>query len=446
MPTESEDAGTSSYWLGAVDARPLAIFRIALGLVLLQDLYAQARGLEAFYTDQGIFPRAPPAMPWMWSVFQLTGTTVGVTLLFATGALATLAFTAGLFTRVATAATWVLFVSLEHRVPEIHNGGDRLAALLLFFGAFANLSGRYSLDALRSGGCTEVPALAPRLLQATPVLLYFSTAIEKIRDAGWGWFDGSVISANVRLRGWTRFGGVWLQGHPSLCTAIGAATIVIELAIPLLFYSPFAPRVTRLLAIIGHVGLQVGILLSFKVAMFTYVALATTPLWFVPSWLDRFEAKPLGGSGSAAPRLDPAGLLLVGIFALVAIAPHTPKTVGRVLPWTALDLNVGLFAWAYPSMHWEPRGELEDGRAVDPLPPDADFSDRFTNSLWMQLPYRLQDYGPLGRMVCERFESHGGPRLRRWSLTRVIMAPYREGEPPREEKRRIVLEQDCDHR
>jgi hypothetical protein len=28
----------------------------------------------------------------------------------------------------------------------------------------------------------------------------------------------------------------------------------------------------------------------------------------------------------------------------------------------------------------------------------------------------------------------------------VIMAPYREGEPPREEKRRIVLEQDCDHR
>jgi hypothetical protein len=376
----------------------------------------------------------------MWSVFHLSGSPGGVKALFALGALVTLAFTVGLFTRPATVATFILFVSLEHRVPEIHNGGDRTAAVLLFFGAFSSLGARYSVDALRIGPRSTVPAMAPRLIQAVPLLLYVETAIEKLRVAGQGWFDGSVISANVRLHGWTRFGGVWLRAHPSICAAIGVATIVLELAVPLLFYAPPA-RFTRPLAVVGHVGLQMGILLAFKVAMFTAVMLAATPLWLLPDWLDKLKLEARGDEATQRARLP--AWMLAGVFALVAMTPLTPGTIGRVLPWAGLDLNIGLFAWAYPSMRWESKGELEDGRVVDPLPPDADFSDRFMNSLWMQLPYRLQDYEPLGTMVCRRYADAQGAHLKRWSLTKTVTPPYRAGEPAAPEKRRVVLDHGC---
>jgi hypothetical protein len=433
--------------LGAFDARPLALFRIALGGVLLEDLACQARGLATFYTDDGLFPRGPRSMPWMWSVLDLTGSRSGVGLLFALGAVVTLAFTLGLFTRLATALTFVFFVSLEHRVPQIHNGGDRMAAVLLFLGLFTDLSGRYALDAWRRGARAEVPGLAPRLMAAVPALLYAQTAIEKLRDAAGGWFDGSVIYANLHLVGWTRAGGVWLRAHPSLCTASGVATILLEIAVPVLFLLPSSIRPARALAVLGYVGVQLGILATLKVAMFTNVMLAATPLWLLPEWLDRvggvLAAKGARLVTEVALRPSASTAVPALVFAAITFAPLWPAAAMPLLPWAGLDLNVGLFAWAYPSMRWEKAGELEDGVSVDPLPAGADFSDRFANSLWMQLPYRLEAYEPLGRFVCRTYDAGGGAKLRRWSITKVIRPPYRAGEAVPEETRRVMLEAEC---
>jgi hypothetical protein len=445
--TPDRSSFTSRFWQGAFDARPLSLFRIALGAALLQDLACQAAAIATFYTDDGIFPRGPRSMPWMWSVFDLTGSRAGVAFLFALGALVTLAFTVGLFTRFATALTFVFFVSLEHRVPEIHNGGDRMAAVLLFFGLFADLSGRYSIDALRRGPRADVQGFAPRLLAAVPALLYAETAVEKLRDAGTGWFDGSVIFANLHIVGWTRAGGVWLGAHPSLCTVAGVATILLEIAVPVLFFLLPSVKPARALAVLGYVAVQLGILFTLKVAMFTNVMLAATLLWLLPEWLDRLggtlSAKGTGLAVEARHGWTPQMALTGGLFAALVVAPLLPGTIGQLLPWFGLDLNVGLFAWAYPSMRWEAKGELDDGRVIDPLPPEANFTDRFANSLWMQLPYRLVDYVPLGRVVCRASNTGVGPRLRRWSVTKVIRPPYRAGEAPPDEKRRLVLDVTC---
>jgi hypothetical protein len=433
--------------LRAFDARPLALFRFALGAVLLEDLSRQARAIGTFYTDGGLFPRGPTAMPWMWSILHVSGSAAGVGLLFAAGALATLAFTLGLFTRVATAATWFFFVSLEHRAPILHNGGDRIAAILLFFGLFTDLSGRYSLDAARAGSRAEVSGLPPRLLAAIPALLYAHTAVEKLRDAGRGWFDGSVLYANLNLEGWTRPGGVWLRGHPSLCTALGAATILVEVAVPVLLLLPPRVRHARALAVAGHLAVQLGVLFTLKVAMFTNVMLAATPLWLLPEWLDRLggpfarEGRPLAEDGARGWKAPSA--IAAGLFAAIAVAPFMASTVGQILPWIGLDLNIGLFAWAYPSMRWEAVGERGDGRTVDPLPAEADLGHGFLNSLWMQLPYRLEHYEPLGKWVCRTYAERSGEPLRRWKITKLVRPPYRAGEPVPVEKQRLVLDQEC---
>jgi hypothetical protein len=318
--------------------------------------------------------------------------------------------------------------------------------VLLFLGVFTNLSGRYSLDARRRGVRASVPALVPRLMQALPFLLYLQTGIEKLRDAGSGWFDGSVIFANVGLHGWTRFGAVWLRAHPALCTFVGVATIALELAMPLVFLSPWRPSAARLFVLLGHLGLEGGILLSFKVAMFTNVMLATTPLLLLPAWLDRAGGvlASRGDRLEANEAMRPWGYVPVGVFAAIAVAPILPSTVGQLLPWAGLDLNTGLFAWAYPSMRWEAIGQLDDGTQIDPLPPEADFGTGFMNSLWMQLPYRLIDYGPVGSLVCGTRDGTDGPRLERWSITKVVVAPYRAGEPMPPESRRLVLQKECE--
>jgi hypothetical protein len=447
-PQASEDPRTRAYWFGAFDARPLALFRIALGVALLEDLLAQARGIPTFYTDAGILPRGPRPVPWMWSVLNVSGSIQGVDLIFAVGALATLAFTLGFLTRTSTAATWLFFVSLEHRAPEVHNGGDRLVAVLLFFGFFTDLSGRFSVDAARRGPRLTVRPFVPRLLQAVPALLYAYTAWQKLRDAGPGWFDGSVLFANLHLQGWVRPGGVWLRSHPSLCTALGIGTIAAEISIPVLLYLPFWIGRARALATLGHLGVQLGIVLTLKVANFTDVMFALTPLWMLPAWLDRIGG-PLKAHGVHAPddwtRLRaPVTATTALLFVAMAVEPFMPRTVGRVLPWIGINLNIGLFTVAYRSMRWEAKGELADGSYVDPLPSEADFGDGFSNSLWMQLPYRLDHYAALGKFVCRRHnETRGGPALRSWTLTRALRAPYRPHDPIPAETRRIVLEQEC---
>ncbi|MGA1192190.1 MAG: HTTM domain-containing protein, partial [Bdellovibrionota bacterium] len=42
-----------------LDTRSLALFRIALGLLLLIDLINRAKFLRAHYTDFGVLPRGP---------------------------------------------------------------------------------------------------------------------------------------------------------------------------------------------------------------------------------------------------------------------------------------------------------------------------------------------------------------------------------------------------
>src|SRR5688500_13011862 len=46
------------YWFGQVDTRPLSIFRILFGLVLIKDALFHLALAPWFYSDDGIVPRS----------------------------------------------------------------------------------------------------------------------------------------------------------------------------------------------------------------------------------------------------------------------------------------------------------------------------------------------------------------------------------------------------
>jgi hypothetical protein len=430
--------------LDTTDARPLALFRIALGIVLLLDIVHHAWSLSTFYSDDGLFPRAAIS-PDSLSIFDLTGSPLGVGLIFAVGAAAALAFTLGLFTRTSAIVLWLVLVSRQHRVPDIHNGGDAIAAVLVFFSCFAEISARGSIDARRAphGRRDRVPQLAPLLLQATPAVLYVATAWQKLADSGRSWLDGSVLYANLHLAGWARPGGVWLREHPTLCMVFGAGTIAAELAIPVLLAWSLRSRRARVVAIVLHLSLQLGILVTFKVGVFTNVMLATTALWLPSDWLDRVWPRidaPLPPPGELTRVRRAIDAALASLFAVMALALFVPSPASGALRAAGLELNATLFTRAYASVRWEARGELDDGRVIDPLDAisGADFGDGVWNSLWMQLPYRLRDPDELARFMCRRT-----PALRHWTLARLVTPPYEPGAPASQPERTVVLDHGC---
>jgi hypothetical protein len=453
----SENLLRRAHWTGIVDTRPLALFRICLGVVLLQDLWARSGELTSFLTDEGIFPRSAVDSPATWGLFQLTGSLAAVTALFAAGALATVAFTLGLGTRLATALTWLFLVSLHHRFEPIRTGGDSLADILLFFGIFTELGGRFSMDALRRGPISQVRAPAFRAMQYLPALLYLYTAVLKLRLGGMAWFNGPIIYQHLHLHGWVRPLGVWLRESPALCGLLATSTILFELALPVLLLVPRGRA--RAVALLCHLGIQIGILLTLKVGMFTNMMFAITPLWLWPAWLDALGGRfaPLESRRVVArwsrPRIAVAAAL-AALFAIIAAGPvvgrRMPRHVRDLMAGAGLELHAGLFTHASPSKRWEAVGQLDDGTQVDPLPvalPGARFGTQFMNSLWMQLPYRDFDLAPMGRLVCACYgrarTDQGGPALRSWTLSRFTQSPVVPGQPPPPEERAELLRQDC---
>ncbi len=157
----------------SLELRALAIFRVALSLVLLYDLLDRSQSFIAHYTDQGVLPAERAAATFGRGIyasifFHLSDSVFAVACLFGIAALCAGLLLVGYRTRLATALSWYLLASLQVRNPWVHGiAGDALLAALLFWGTFLPLGGRWSIDARRPGvspiGSLENGAPADRI-------------------------------------------------------------------------------------------------------------------------------------------------------------------------------------------------------------------------------------------------------------------------------------------
>jgi hypothetical protein len=134
--------------LVSIDLRSLAALRVALALLLLCDLATRAPWLRLHHSDEGVWPRGVADAPWHFSLYRLGGLGTA-SVLHAVAALCALLLLAGWRTRLATAASWLLLVSLQVANPLLTNNGDILLRMLLLWGMFLPLGARWSLDARR---------------------------------------------------------------------------------------------------------------------------------------------------------------------------------------------------------------------------------------------------------------------------------------------------------
>ena len=444
--------------LFAIDPRSLALFRIAMGVILLADLAVRATDLSVMYTDEGMFPRAEICRRfttiWNWSFHFGSGAAGYQAMLFSLAAVLALALLAGFETRLAAIGSWLMLISIHHRVPPILSGAEILLRTLLLWAVFLPLERAWSVDgwldkrrgraAIQRG---EVPVLsvASVAILSQMALMYFLSAIYKSNEQ---WFHGDVIAGTMAHDFYASPLGASLLRFPRLLTGLTWATLALEWVGPLLLFSPKCAL--RLVTIAALAAMHLGIGLCLEVGLFSYVAVAGLAL-FLPAefWnsrlLARFSqlAEPVAGGRTfmgktaQARSFVPQGLCL-GLFIYVlavdiSYLPGRPLAPLRPEKWKPIATTLGLGQrWAMfeavptKSGWYVGRAKLQDGSEVDLLRHGAPvdwkkppFPARlYPNHYWQKL-FREMTYfdehgfqvwrAPVAKYLCRQWNAQHPP-------------------------------------
>ncbi|SDR26550.1 HTTM domain-containing protein [Natronobacterium texcoconense] len=266
-----------------IDTRALAALRIALGTIILLDLFHRAGSLEVFYTDAGVYPLAAYESTYGrytgLSLHAASGELWFQQLLFAIAGLFAVALILGYRTRLVGFVSLVLLFSLHARNPAVLNGADRLFRVLLFVALVTPLGERWSVDALRRGSARRtVVGFGTAALLAQPIVVFTQNAI--LKHEGERWYAGEGIGVAITDDAMTIFLGNHLGAYPGLLEALNWAwvTLLAGSAAFLLLTRGWL----RVPVVFAYLGAFAGLLLSFSVGLFPFV-LAAAVLPFLPT-------------------------------------------------------------------------------------------------------------------------------------------------------------------
>ncbi len=269
-----------------IDLRSLALFRVCLGLLIVADLIIRAQALHAHYSDAGVLPRGAYltqfANPAHWSVHLLSGQWMFQALLFVIASLFAILLIVGYRSRIAIWVSWLLLISLQNRHPLLLTGGDVLLRMLAFWGLFLPLGARFSVDSALNSATYKSRdnhlSTATFAVLAQVCIVYWFTAI--LKDHAIWRSDFSAVYYALQVDYFATSVGVWLRQQTWILAPMTIATLCWEFVGPVLALAPI--RIVRCFAVFGFLGLHVGLAMTLKIGIFSYVS-ATAWLLFLPS-------------------------------------------------------------------------------------------------------------------------------------------------------------------
>jgi hypothetical protein len=461
-PTE-QPVGTNpfrlSYWVGRIDLRGIALFRIALGLFLVYDLLDFAPDLRAWFSNEGVMPL--PALLGQWArttrfvPFDAFATPVLVWIYWALAMAVALAVTLGYRTRLANALAFVLFAGFQERLPPLFDGSDTVLRVVLFWHAFTASGNVWSLDAWRAESAGQPlsrlgAALPVRLVGLQVGWVYFCSVFWKL--SGHKWHDGTAVHFAMHLS--HVFARPWaapLADVAWLCQAITWSTLVIEASFIFLTHFPLWPRRAKAAALLAGAALHGGIFLTINVGHFSLLMPLTYLSMFEGDWaqavVDRVRLpatwtaglRRLAGTlpepraGTVAPGLRNLGTAALAVFFGLVSWYSLPKQASNLEPQPVQQLIQYASMWSSWDMfapeplstdyHLSAPAVYEDGTTAD-LFGEGGEARGFLFSRWWKYLENVTGGGevlPLewGRYLCREHNYHlrpGQPRLYTFTL------------------------------
>jgi hypothetical protein len=258
-----------AWWTQPVRAERLAALRIGVAIVLLLDViwtYLPQAGAFFGWNSLGSpedFVAAPHSIT-RWSILRNIGDPNLLHALLLVWAGAAVFLLLGLLPNASALVAWMMSVSVISINPYLHNSGDNVRTIELFYLMLAPCGAAWSVQACcrrdKQARPAHVPAWPLRLLFIQMVVIYFANGAYKF--AGSAWREGNLLYYVLGNLGWTRFSPAQLSLPELLIQILTWTTLFWELLFPLLVLAPRLRAVTLWLGVFFHIGtgvfLQLG--------------------------------------------------------------------------------------------------------------------------------------------------------------------------------------------
>ncbi len=266
------------FLFGPVSARPLGLFRIAFGLLMMIYLAVMTVEFDHWYTGTGLLQGTEArevAAPMRFSPLQYVTDPVTPRIFYAAAFTAAFCVMVGWRTRTMSVVLYGCLLSFYHRNVSSNGGPDAVPTILSFYMMLCPSGAAYSLDSRREAKRrgTEAEALivpwGVRLLQMQLCLIYFQSCV--IKCDGPTWMDGTATHYVLFNREFDWFNLEWLGAYPMLVNVMTHGAMLIEFA--LAFWLWFRP--TRRWTILGGILLHAGIRPVLNIPGFGEIMCAT---------------------------------------------------------------------------------------------------------------------------------------------------------------------------
>jgi hypothetical protein len=286
-----------------VSFESLALWRVMLGLACVHVVLRRWGMLGLFYTETGAYPLAalPNQPAWTFGPLRWLTTAPELHAAFALCLLITLAFTAGLGTRVVKWLLLPVLFSIDARTPALLSGGAQVLHLQALYAVLFPLGRALSLDSWLKKRATETPNAPPEptaiqtlayplvLLQLAVIYLF-----NVLAKSGETWHDGTAVARALGAATLVTDFGAWLARAPApVLHALTTGTLIIEGCLPVLLLSPWHRRYMHGVAAALIVALHGGILLALELGSFSIAMICHVPLlWHGGAREARVEVPP----------------------------------------------------------------------------------------------------------------------------------------------------------
>lgn len=259
-----------------LDLRSLSFLRIAVGLTIMIDLLIRFTNLEAHYTDNGILPlSALFTYSWNKAYFSLYTIATSYSLqlvIFAINFICALCLMVGFRTKIFTIICFIFLLSLHNRNPLIHQGGDDLLRLLLFWSIFLPWGNRYSMDSLKNNNIskdTNYFSWAGIGLILQIIYVYFFSALLKSSPE---WFpECSALYYALSIDQIALPLGKIIYPYYSFLKIMTGGVYLMELTLPFVLLIPIWVPQLRVIFIATIFLLHLGISLCLNVGLFPLI-------------------------------------------------------------------------------------------------------------------------------------------------------------------------------
>jgi len=292
-----------SWWTEPVRAERLAALRIGFALVLLVDVlvqylphYADFFGAGSLGSPEVFAGRSQGH--WHWSALRgIEDSRLFLPVLLAWAGSAVWLLV-GWQPRWAALVAWILSISILNLNYYLHNGGDRIRNIVLFYLILTPCGAVWSLDSFfRRRKARPAPLITHHSSLITPVLIspwalrllfiqmaliYFLNGFYKL--VGPGWRAGETLQYVMGNVQWARWSFAQLPLPYPCIQALTWLVLFWELLFPLLV----AMRPFRTLTLWVGVLLHIGLAVSLQLGLFSFYMLCLyLPLVPWEKWTDR---------------------------------------------------------------------------------------------------------------------------------------------------------------